>query len=439
MSIFASGMLPLPLAAQVFSHHPRSSFIFHVFFMPQTIVLIGPTYPYRGGNALFMAHLYEALAPHFHVHFINYSLLYPSLLFPGTTQYDESQTMTKRVPSERLLSSVNPLSWWRVARRVRSLKPDLVVFDWWNPFFGPCHYAVSAMLGREYADKLLFITENVISHEARFVDTFLTHLGLTNAASFLALSAQVAEDVKRFAGAKPVYQSELPVFGEFYAGTNAGQQTNVETAKIDAKRHFGFAPDDDVLLFFGYVRKYKGLDMLLRAMPHIVQANPHAKLLVAGEFYDDPKPYHALVEELGIQKHVKMVNSFIPNEEVARFYAACDAVVLPYRTATQSGILGIAYGFDCPVIVTDVGGLAESVEDGRTGIVVEANSLDALAAGIERFYGLRPTVDFAANVRRKARENGFAHIHELFAEIIEKTTLPTPLPLPSLPPHTPTR
>lgn len=382
----------------------------------KTIVLIGPAYPYRGGNALFMSHLYEALEPHFKVYFINYTLLYPSLLFPGTTQFDQSQTMTKRIPSERLLSSINPFSWWRVADRIKELQPDLVAFDWWNPFFGPSHYAVSTLLGKELRDKILFITENVISHEARAIDTVLTNLGLRNAAAFLTLSGQVAEDVKKFAGEKPIYRSELPVFGEFYA------QTSLQASNNEAKQQFGFSSDDDVLLFFGYVRKYKGLDMLLRAMPEIIKNNPKAKLLIAGEFYDDPKPYHDIISELALDSHVRMINRFIPNEEVAKFYAACDVVMLPYRSATQSGILGIAYGFERPVIISDVGGLAESVEEGKTGFVVPPESPAALAEAVKKFYAQKPTTDYAAHVRQKAHNNAFAKIHELFAEILSLST-----------------
>lgn len=381
-----------------------------------TIILIGPAYPYRGGNALFMSHLYEALRPHFRVHFINYTLLYPSLLFPGTTQFDQSQEMTKQIPNERLVNSINPFSWWQTAQRVRELKPDLVVFDWWNPFFGPSHRAISALLGKELRKKILIITENVISHEARFVDKLLTRIGLANASSFLVLSGQVAEDVKPFARNLPVYRSELPVFGEFYA------QTSHNLSKEAAKQIFGFADTDNVLLFFGYVRKYKGLDVLLRALPMIAKTNPRVKLLVAGEFYDDPKPYYNLIEELGIGDRVKLFNAFIPNERVGEFYAACDVVMLPYKSATQSGILGIAYGFDRPVIVTDVGGLAESVENEKTGLIVPSESPDELAKAVERFYQLSTTTDFQVNVRTKAQSNSFAHIHTIFAEIITKLT-----------------
>ncbi len=382
----------------------------------KSIVLIGPAYPYRGGNALFVSHLYEALTdtsrePHFDVTLINYSLLYPSLLFPGTTQFDKSQSVAMRLPSERLLNSINPFSWFQTAKRIKALKPDLVVFDWWNPFFGPCHYAVSMLLGAEYRNKTLFITENMISHESRAIDRLLTSIGLYYASAFLALSDKVAQDMKPLAASRDsrtIYRSELPIF-DFY---------DVPESASAKKEDFGFAPDNDVLLFFGYVRKYKGLDVLLRAMPQIMRDNPNAKLLVAGEFYDEPEFYTGLIQELGIEHNVKVVNEFISNEEVGRFYNVCDVVMMPYRSGTQSGILSIAYGFQKPVIVTRVGGLAEFVDEEQTGLVVEPESPEAIAQAVKRFWTLRSTIDFAANIHRRVQQNGFGQIHEVFEQIL---------------------
>jgi glycosyltransferase involved in cell wall biosynthesis len=376
--------------------------------MKQSIVLLGPAYPYRGGNALFMSYLYEALADRFNVSFLNYTLLYPSLLFPGTTQYDESQAMVKAVPNKRVLSSVNPASWLHTARRIRALSPDLVAIDWWNPFFGPCHRAVTALLGGEYRHKTLFITENFISHEARAIDRVLTHIGLHHASCFLALSAIVERDLKTLAGQRAVYRSELPVF-DFY---------NSSTAERARKAEFGFAEDDEVLLFFGYVRKYKGLDVLLRALPLIRKERPNVKLLIAGEFYDEPSQYTSLIAELGLEPHVKLINRFIPNEEVRRFYDVCDVVVQPYRSATQSGILNIAYGFGTPAIVTRVGGLEEFMEDGVTGCIAEPNSPASLAEAVRRFFALKERVDFVANVRARAAANSFSQIGDVFERIL---------------------
>jgi glycosyltransferase involved in cell wall biosynthesis len=238
----------------------------------------------------------------------------------------------------------------------------------------------------------------------------------------------VERDLKPLAAGRPVFRSELPVF-DFYAHQSASataSRTSSETAEAAPeaasravlKQEFGFAAEDDVLLFFGYVRAYKGLDVLLRALPAVRRHRPSVKLLVAGEFYDDPQRYADLTAELGLSEHVKIINRFIPNEEVRRFYAVSDVVVQPYRSATQSGILNVAYGFGLPAVVTRVGGLEEYMTDGKTGTIAEPNSPESLAEAVLRFYALRESVDFAAEVRRKAAENSFGRVHEVFAEVL---------------------
>lgn len=376
----------------------------------QKIALIGPAYPYRGGNALFVTHLYNYLSPHFEVKIFNYKLLYPSFLFPGTTQYDQSKE-AERVPSERIVHSINPFNWICAARKIRKYHPDLVVFDWWNPFFGPCHYAISLFLGKSFRKKILFCTENVISHEGRLVDRWLTRIGLKYAAAYLALSAVVEKDLKAIYPNRRVYRSELPVY-DCYAGE---QPFN----RAEERRRLGIAPEEPLLLFFGYVRKYKGLDVLLRALPKTAQSIPNIRLLIVGEFYDRPDEYLNIIRGLGLNDRVRVINQFVPNEEVGRYYTAADVVVLPYREATQSGILNIAYGFDCPVIVTAVGGLTELVDDGVTGIIAEPESPESLADGILRFFRMSETVSFRENVRVKVRQNRFSEIPELFQTILK--------------------
>jgi glycosyltransferase involved in cell wall biosynthesis len=381
------------------------------------IVLVGPSYPYRGGNALFMAYLYEALAEQFDVHFLNYTLLYPSLLFPGTTQYDTSEAPVKVVPNERVLSSINPLSWIRTARRINAIKPDLVVFDWWNPFFAPSHYAVSALLGSAYRGKILVIAENFISHEARAVDTFLTRVGLAKASCFLALSAIVERDLRSVAAGRPIYRSELPIFDAFASASQTRQELS-ENELHELKRSFGCAPDERVLLFFGYIRKYKGLDVLLNAMPAILRDHSKTRLLIAGEFYDDQAFYDKLIHDLGIGDAVTLIKGFIPNEKVKPLYDVADVLVQPYRSATQSGILNVAYGFGKPVIVTRVGGLEEFVEHGKTGFIVEPESPQAIAHAVKEFFERRNTTDFAAAIREKVRNNSFQRIATVFERIM---------------------
>ncbi len=377
------------------------------------ISLIGPCHPYRGGNALFVTHLYHSLKDRFDIQVLNYSLLYPNFLFPGTTQFDLSQKPINPVPNERVVNSVNPFSWIRTARRIRSFDPDLIVFDWWNPFFGPAHFGISWFLKKPFRNKLLFITENVISHEGRWIDRILTRIGLRHASAFLALSENVVSDLNFIRKDRRVYRSELPIYDCYE-----------ELEKFDPvseRKELGFTPQDKVILFFGYIRKYKGLDILLKAFPDVLKDFPDAKLLIVGEFYDDPQTYLSLIDSLGIKNAVKVVNQFVPNEAVGKYYSASDVVVLPYRTGTQSGILNVAYGFERPVIVTDVGGLAESVEEGITGLIAAPESEEALRQAISRFYSMKGTTDFAGQIRRKTRSNLFSDISGLFDTIMQES------------------
>ncbi len=375
------------------------------------IVILGPAPPYRGGNAMFIAYLFNALKEHYNVVLLNYSLLYPSFLFPGVTQYDESKKSVKEVQSDRVINSINPFNWLKVAKRIKQEKADLVVFDWWNPFFGPCHRVISSLIRRIYYGKILFLTENFISHEARRIDRLLTHFGLRNASCFLALSAAVEHDLSELAAGRKIYRSELPMFDYSIAGSGFNREQE--------RKRLGIAPDDNVILFFGYVRKYKGLDILLEAMPEIIKNMPRLKLLVAGEFYDDQAAYESIVNSNGTADNVQFWNKFIPNEDVGRFFAAADVVVQPYRSATQSGILNTSYSFGVPAIVTRVGGLEQYVDDGLTGIVVEPESPAEIAAGVKRFFSLKPQIDFAANIKARVNKSAFNDIASVFEKILD--------------------
>jgi len=378
--------------------------------MRPKIILVGPTYPYRGGNALFMSYLYNALVTEFEVTFINYSVLYPSLLFPGTTQYDESEEHFDRVPSKRMLNSMNPVTWWQTANYINDQAPDLIVVDWWQPYFGPCLRGVTSFIDKKLKSRILFITENVISHEARWIDGFLTRMGLHHADRFLALSKSVVDTLTPMAKDRKIYRSELPVFGHY----SKDEELDVAVEK----EKLGFAGDATVLLFFGYVRKYKGLDILIEAFADMVDGHPDYRLLIAGEFYDNPQPYLQLIEKLNIADRVKVVNKFIPNEEVAAYFTLSEVVVLPYRSATQSGILNIAYGYEKPVVITNVGGLSEFVEDGKTGIFVPKADKGEIVKGIERYFSLKDDVDFPGNIKERNERNSFGGIVDTFREIL---------------------
>lgn len=382
--------------------------------MKKKIILIGPAYPYRGGNALFVTHTFESLKNSFDIKLFNYKLLYPSFLFPGTTQFDNSKEQVFNVPNERVVNSINPFNWFKVARLVKKENADLIVFDWWHPFFGFCHGTISFLIRKRYKNRILFITENVVSHEGNFIDKFLTNIGLKFASKFLALSGIVEKDVQKYSGGKKVYRSELPVYDCYQQSENF----NISKLKID----LGFNENSLVLLFFGYVRKYKGLDNLIEAFPKIVSDHPDTRLLIVGEFYDDPKEYFELINKLKIDDKVKVINQFVSNEEVAKYYQISDLVILPYRSATQSGILNVAYGFDKPVIVTDVGGLAEFVDEGQTGFIVNPNSPDAISEGVQNFLDVRNETNFSEHIQERNKKNSFNQLPEVFEKIIKEST-----------------
>ena len=378
--------------------------------MKKKIILIGPAYPYRGGNALFITHTFESLKKDFNVKIFNYKLLYPSFLFPGTTQFDKSKEQVFQVPSERIINSINPFNWIKTASLLKKENADLIVFDWWHPFFGFCHGIICFFIRKKYRNKILFITENVVSHEANFIDKFLTRMGLYFASKFLVLSGIVEKEVKQYSKGKKIYRSELPVYDCY--------RPIEEVSLTKTKVNLGFEENSLVLLFFGYVRKYKGLDILIEAFPKILSINSSARLLIVGEFYDDTKPYFELIKKLGIADKVKAINQFVPNEEVAKYYQAADVVILPYRSATQSGILNVAYGFYKPVIVTNVGGLAEFVDEGKTGFVVKPDSPEAIAEGVNRFLNSKGKTDFAAYIQERTRKNSFNQLPEVFEKIL---------------------
>ena len=374
------------------------------------IILVGPVYPYRGGNALYVSHLYDVLKEKFGVEIINYKLLYPKILFPGTSQEDKSSVKIKEVPSRRIINSINPISWIKAAKIIKKENANLVVFDWWNPFFGPCHYTISSFLKKQYKDKILFITENVISHEKRFIDKLLTKIGLKNADTFLVLSSSVENTVKYYSGEKKIYKSALPIYDCY--------QFENEIDNNKTKKELGFKVDDKVILFFGYIRKYKGLLNLIEALPDILQTHPNSKLLVVGEFYDSPDEYIGKIKELNLNDNVIIVNEFVPNEEVGKYFSVSDVVVLPYKSGTQSGVLNIAYGFHKPVVVTRVGSLPDDVEEEKTGIVVEPNNKNELVNGINRFFELSNSVNFGENIKNKINSQEFSKVTSVFEKII---------------------
>lgn len=374
------------------------------------IIIIGPTFPYRGGNSLYVSFVYETLSKDFDVKIFNYKLLYPSFLFPGKTQFDVSKKINP-VPSERIVNSLNPFNWIKVAAKINSQKPDLIIIDWWHPYFALCHFFISSLINKKLKEKILFITENYISHEGHFIDRVLTRLGLYNAKFFIALSQKVEEELKKNFPEKKIFRSELPIYDHL--------TDNVEDIS-NLKTNFEINDDEKVILFFGYVRKYKGLDILIEALNLLKNIDNKIKLLVAGEFYDDKNLYIDLINKYNLSDSVIIRDEYIPNEKVKEYFLVSDVVVLPYRSATQSGILNLAYGFRKPVIVTKVGGLAEFVINESTGLIVEEPKAELIAESIIKFFQTQNRIDYIKNISEFVKSNRFNNLNEIIHKVLEE-------------------
>ncbi len=380
--------------------------------MKKKICLIGPAYPYRGGNALFVAHVYEILSHKHEVTVINFTRLYPQILFPGTRQEDISKQPVKVHPSVRLIDSLNPFTWIKTVRYIKKINPDLVAFIWYQPFFGFSLGTIAKLLKKQFHRKILFITENIISHEAMFYDKILTKYALSATDKFLVLSDIVEKGIKNLYPNKKIYRSSLPIYDCY--------KFSCDLTKEQTRKILEITLDKKVLLFFGYVRPYKGLMTLIEALHLLLKYDNNFYLLIVGEFYESKEKYLKKINELGIEKSVKVIDKYVPNEDVGIYFTCADLVVLPYRSATQSGILNIAYGFRKAVVVTNVGGLPEFVEDGKTGFIVEQGSPEALSEGIKKYFNASNFTNFPKNIETFIQQNSFNTIEKAFNNILNQ-------------------
>lgn len=334
------------------------------------LCVIGPVYPLRGGIAHHTALLCRHLSEKHNVSAISFSRLYPKIVFPGKSQIDPSSHPTY-FEARRLIDSMNPLSWTAAGRHIQKIAPDIAIIQWWLPLFGPCLGRIASMARQR--SKIIFLCHNVLPHEKMPIGRMLAMSALKHGDGFVVHSRADETNLTRLIPGLPVRRTVLPEF----------DLCPVEgIAKSEARKRLGLT--GPTVLFFGLVRKYKGLMDLINAMALV--DIPDLTCLVAGEFYDKKMKYTARSERLGLSKRIRVIDRYIPNEEVEQYFAASDAVILPYRTATQSAILQLAYRFERPVIATNAGGLPESIHDGRTGLLVPVGDPRRLADAIERFY-----------------------------------------------------
>jgi glycosyltransferase involved in cell wall biosynthesis len=371
------------------------------------IVIVGPAYPLRGGIAHFNESFCNSLTENgLEASIVSFYLQYPAIFFPGKTQNEREPREVSSLISP-LLSSVNPRSWRRAAKHILQLKPDMVVIRFWLPFVGPALGSLARMLGQEGV-KVMGLVDNAIPHERRPFDRGFSRWFFRHCHAFLTLSQRVADDLKYFAPTTPVHVHPHPVYDIFGS----------PVSKTDACRALGFDVQQPYLLFFGFVRRYKGLDLLLEAMGDPRVKALGLKLIVAGEFYEDKKPYLEIMERHSISDQVVLHDRYIPTEEVRNYFCAASLVTQTYRDATQSGVTQIAYQFGRPMIVTSVGGLPEIVPDAEVGYVVEPNAL-AIADAITRFFEEGHEAAFAANALARRHLFSWQHFTEDFLKFAE--------------------
>lgn len=339
------------------------------------VVIIGAAYPLRGGLATYNERLAKAfLDEGDDVSIYTFSLQYPGFLFPGKTQYSEGP------PPENLnintcINSINPLNWIKAGRQLKKQKPDLVIIKFWLPFMAPCFGTIARIIKSNHHTKVISIIDNIIPHEKRPGDRFLADYFVKSTDAFITMSRSVLKDMETFDRYKPKLYCPHPLYDNFGA----------IISKNEAKRYLQLDEKFSYLLFFGFIRNYKGLDWLIEAFADERFRRLPVKLIIAGEYYTDPKPYLALIHKHKLEEHIIHKNDFIPDSEVGNYFCAADIIVQPYKDATQSGVTQIAYHFNKPMLVTNVGGLAEMIPNGKVGYVVEPN-VKAIADALIDFY-----------------------------------------------------
>ena len=354
------------------------------------IIIIGPAFPLRGGIADSNHALGLALQKLGHkVKMLSFSLQYPSILFPGKTQYD-LRANKPDLDIHSSINSINPLSWIKTASWLKKQNPDIVITRYWIPFMGLALGSILKFSGLKKKTALIALCDNIIPHEKRIGDHILTNYFLRSNNRFLVMSRSVGEDISTFVKDAIVDYHPHPVYDQF--GDLLEKPSSIERLGLDSSKKY--------LLFFGFIRKYKGLNLILEAMPSVPE---NVELIVAGEFYDDESEYRKQVHQLGIENKVHFYSNFIPKDEVNLYFSACDMVVQPYITATQSGVAQIAYHFNKPLVVTNVGGLPEIVPHNKVGYVVDVDA-SAIADAVNDFYLHDKEAYFIENVTEEKKK-----------------------------------
>ncbi len=377
--------------------------------MKKRIVMIGPVYPYKGGISHYTGLMVKNLKQCFSVDTVSYQMQYPKLLFKKE-QRDYQNKSFQVEDAVYWIHTANPFNILRCAKKIRALNPDYVIFQWWHPYFAPCYRILE---GRLKGIPLLFVCHNVFPHERFPMDRKLTKMVLKKGSAFITHSKMDADDLKTIVS-DPIYETTvLPTYNAFRIRG---------ISKEEGRTEIQMAPEKKMLLFFGLIREYKGLKHLVRAMPEITAYDPEIELMVVGEFGSEEEraEYEALIQSTGVSDHIHLIGGYVPDQEVEKYFAAADLVVLPYESATQSAVAQIAYGFEKPVIVTNVGGLPEVVRDGKTGYVVEPKNPAAIAEAVIRYFRENREAEFSAHVREEADRYSWERMNEVVCRLTQR-------------------
>jgi D-inositol-3-phosphate glycosyltransferase len=369
------------------------------------ITILSTAYPLRGGIAHFIGLLYKELKKNHDVNIITFKRQYPSFLFPGKSQLEDDNSLEK-IPTEVKVDSINPFNWIKIGLRIKKDSPDILIYKYWMPFFGPCFGTISRFAKKNKKTKVLTICDNVIPHEKKPADISFTKYFFNAVDYFVLLSEKVRDDLFKL---YPNTKSKViphPIYSNF--GNAVGKEEAKNFLKIK---------DEKIILFFGFIRGYKGLDILLEAMS-ILKEKLNVKLLIAGEFYSNKEKYLELIEKLKIKDSLLMFTDFIPTSNVKYYFSASDCVILPYRNATQSGIVQIAMNFRKPVIAANVGGLGEVIKENETGFIVEKENPKKLAEAIQKFYEEKKENLFVSDIEKEVNKYSWEKFVEGIFQLI---------------------
>ena len=351
------------------------------------VVILGSAHPLRGGIAAYNERLARAFATQQDtVSIETFSLQYPEFLFPGTTQYS-SQPKPNDLTIHVSVNSINPFNWIKIGWKIRQQKPDILLLKFWLPFMAPCLVTIARIVKSNKHTKVISILDNIIPHEKRIGDTVLTQYFVNSVDAFIAMSDSVYRDLSTFDNRKPRLLHPHPLFDNY--GDSVDKKNAIHALNLDASKKY--------ILFFGLIRDYKGLDILLKAMATDALRHSDIHLIVAGEYYANKDEYEQLIQALDLQNKLVLHTHFIPDDEVYKYFCAADMVVQPYKHATQSGVTQICYHFNKPMIVTNVGGLPEIVPNNKVGFVVEPDE-HAVAHAIITFYSENKEQDFIQHI-----------------------------------------